>query len=448
MKEKNNGSHRTLDKTGKLYAHAKDIIPGGVQLLSKRPELFAPGQWPAYYAKADGCEIWDIDGNHYYDMSTNGIGSCLLGYNDLAVSKAVKKRIDAGSMSTLNPPEEIHLADKLVQIHPWASKVRFARTGGESAAIAIRIARATTDRSKILISGYHGWHDWYLAANLGETDALRGHLLSGLDPFGVPRELRSTALTFQHGDFDEFQKVIDHHGDNTAAVIMEPCRYHDPPPGFLEKIRNETEKRGIILIFDEITIGWRHYFGGVHLKLGVNPDMAIFAKALGNGHPIAAVIGTSSAMKGANNSFISSTYWTEAVGPTAGLATIERLEKFDIPSHVERIGSKIMEFWRRYGEKHALPIIVPDGYPCLANFSFDHSLSQALNTLYVQKMLERGFLAGSSIYPTFAHTDQIVDLYGQGIDEVFSEIAECLQNNSILNNLKGPVAHTGFRRLI
>ena len=130
--------------------------------MSKRPEMFAPDVWPAYFSKAKGCEIWDIDGNHYYDMSTNGIGSCILGYADPDVTEAVVRRIKDGSMSTLNPPEEVELAERLCQIHPWAQQVRLARTGGEVAVVAVRIARATTKRSKIAVCGYHGWHDWYL----------------------------------------------------------------------------------------------------------------------------------------------------------------------------------------------------------------------------------------------------------------------------------------------
>jgi len=434
--------------TQDLYKHAKKVIPGGVQLLSKRPEMLAPDVWPAYFREARGCEVWDLDNRHYYDMSTNGIGSCLLGYRDPDVTRAVMRRINLGGMSTLNPPEEVYLADKLLAIHPWAEQVRFARTGGEIAAVAVRIARATTDRSVIAISGYHGWHDWYLAANLGENDALRGHLLPGLEPLGVPGELRNTAVTFKHGSREEFQKVLDQYGDKLAAVIMEPCRYKDPGKGFLEFVRSETARRGILLIFDEITIGWRRNFGGSHLELGVCPDIAIFAKALGNGHPMAAVIGTKEAMQGAHNSFISSTYWTESVGPAAALATIDKLKKYDVAGHVNGIGRRIMSLWKQYGHKHGLPVIVEEGYPCLAHFKFDHQLSQQLNTLYVQLMLERGFLAGISIYPTFAHTEQIVALYGEAIDEVFSTIAGYIKEDTVEMMLKGPVAHTGFRRLL
>ncbi len=430
------------------YRYAKDRIPGGTQLLSKRPENMAPGQWPAYFTEAAGCEVRDLDGRRYIDMYTNGIGSCLLGYRDPDVNKAVRRRINLGSQSTLNPYDEVRLADKLCEIHPWASQARFTRTGGEAASVAVRIARATTDRSIIAVCGYHGWHDWYLAANLGDGDSLRGHLLPGLNPLGVPRELRGTTLTFTYNNREEFDEIIAGHGDNLAAVIMEPCRHHDPAKGFLEYVRDSVHRCGSLLIFDEITIGWRLYFGGAHLKSGVNPDIAVFAKALGNGYPIGAVIGTKAAMDGANTSFISSTYWTEGIGPAAALAVLEKMERIDVPAHVSSIGNQVLEYWKKYADRHDLPVVFDNGFPCLANFHFEHPETDKLRTLYTQMMLEQGFLAGSMIYPTMAHTGEIIDLYGEAIDKVFSRIALVIKENKIGDSLKGPVAHSGFKRLI
>ena len=429
-----------------LYEYAKTRIPGGTQLLSKRPEMFLPDQWPAYFSKAKGCECWDLDGKHYYDMTTNGIGACLLGFADPDVSEAVKRRIDDGSMCTLNPPEEVELADMLCEIHPWASQVRFTRTGGETGAVAVRIARATTKSSLIAVCGYHGWQDWYLAANLGESDALDGHLLSGLAPDGVPRELKGTTLTFKYDDREQFADIISRYGDRLAAVVMEPCRYHDPQAGFLDFVREQTHKCGAMLVFDEITIGWRLCFGGSHLKLGVNPDIAFFAKALGNGHPLGAVVGTKEAMDGVHHSFISSTYWTESVGPVAALATLKKMKAVDVPKHIAAIGNAVMELWRKFGAKHGLKVLT-DGYPCLAHFKFDHPQADELSTLYTQLMLARGFLAKTMLYPTMAHTDETVKRYGNAIDEVFAQLGQALQTGQIYSLLKGPVAHKGFARL-
>ncbi len=434
--------------TKDLYNHAKQRIPGGTQLVSKRPEMYAPGQWPAYFREARGCETWDLDGRHHYDMSTNGVGACLLGFRDPDVTRAVQRRINLGNMSSLNPPEEVGLADRLCEIHPWAQQVRFTRSGGEAVAVAVRIARATTDRSMVAVCGYHGWHDWYLAANLGDSDALRGHTLPGLEPMGVPVELRGTTVAFTYNNREEFQTIIDNYGDRLAAVVMEPCRHHDPEPGFLEFVRDNAHRHGALFIFDEVTLGWRLLYGGAHLKFGVNPDMAVFAKALGNGHPIGAVIGTRQSMAGAHSSFISSTYWTEGVGPVAALATLEKMQKIDVPAHIARIGKKVKGYWSQHAERYGLPVVVEDGYPCLASFNFDHKLDKELRTLYTQLMLQRGFLAGSSIFVTLAHTDEIADLYGAAIDEVFGEIAVAFSTDKVRETLKGPVAHFKFRRLV
>jgi glutamate-1-semialdehyde 2,1-aminomutase len=438
----------TGNRTQELYRHARQRIPGGVQLLSKRPEMLAPDQWPPYFREARGCETWDLDGRHYYDMSTNAVGACLLGYRDPDVTAAVQRRVALGSISSLNPPEEVELADLLCEIHPWAQQARFARTGGEAMAVAVRIARATTDRSVIAICGYHGWQDWYLAANLGDNNSLRGHLLPGLDPFGVPEELRGTALPFTYNNREEFQKIIASHGNRLAAVVMEPCRNNDPAPGFLEFVRDEAHRAGALLIFDEITIGFRICLGGAHRLFKINPDIAVFAKTLGNGHPMSAIIGTSAAMDGAHRSFISSSYWTEGVGPAAALATIRKMQQVDVPAHVARIGTRVMDAWRRQAAKHRLPVIVEQGYPCFARFRFDHPEANELRTFYTQLMIERGFLAGGAIYPTLAHTEEIVAKYEGAMEEVFGIIATALAAGTVKQQLKGPPAHTGFRRLL
>lgn len=433
--------------TQKLYQHAKTRIPGGVQLLSKRPENMAPGQWPPYFREARGCEVWDLDGKHYYDMSTNAVGSCLLGYSDPDINKEVIRRIHLGNMSSLNPPEEVELADLLCRIHPWAEQVRFVRGGGEACAMAVRIARATTDRSVIAVCGYHGWQDWYLAANLGEEDALKGHLLPGLDPLGVPKELRRTTQTFRYNDLEGFQQLIDQYGKQLAAVVMEPCRNIPPAPGFLEYIRKATYACGALLVFDEITVGWRLHFGGAHLLYGIEPDMAIFAKALGNGFPIGAVIGSKTAMDGAHRSFISSTYWTESVGPVAALATLEKMNECDIPDTVALAGKTIQDSWRNIARQSNLDIEVK-GFPSLASFSFLHPESEKIRTLYTQWMLELDFLAGTSIYPTLSHTPEIVQSYVQAIELVFQRLGKAIHQNRIDSLLKGPVAKSGFERLI
>ncbi len=437
-------------KSQELYTHAKERIPGGVQLLSKRPEMFAPDKWPNYAVKAEGCKLWDLDGNCYTDMTTNGIGACLLGYADPDVTAAVVKRVQDGSMTSLCAPEEVYLADRLCEIHPWANSVRFARTGGETCAVAVRIARATTGRNLVAISGYHGWSDWYLAANLSSDHSLDGVHLPGLKPAGVPKQLTNTSFTFIGGDKEGFDKLIREHGDDLACVIMEPMRNEEPAPGYLDYIKSELHRVGALLIFDEITIGWRYCFGGSHRVFGTNPDIAVFAKALGNGHPIGAVIGTKEAMDGAQNSFISSTYWTEAVGPTAALATIDKMEKTKVWEHAAHMGTIAQKMWNDAGARTGLKVH-SNGVLCLPHFGFEYDCSLEMKTLYTVLMLDEGYLGNVGFYPTLAHTEEIMAKYAEAVERVFTKIAEIYKkggSEAINEAIEGKVCQTGFKRLL
>lgn len=429
-----------------LYRHAKTRIPGGTQLLSKRPEMFLPEHWPAYYSKAKGARVWDLDGNMYYDMTHNGVGACILGAADPEVEEAVIAAIKAGSMSTLNPPEEVELADLLCELHPWAEMVRFARCGGEAMAIAVRIARAHTGRDKIAFCGYHGWHDWYLAANLAEDHALDGHLLPGLEPAGVPRGLRGTALPFRYNHPEELEEIVARYGSEISAVVMEPVRNLEPVPGFLAAVRDICDRIGAVLVVDEVSVGWRLNTGGAHLVYGLQPDIAVFAKAISNGYPMAAIIGKRGVMESAQRSFISSTYWTERIGPAAALATIRKHRRENVPQHLYRIGQMVREGWRLAAERTGLPITIGGLVP-MSSFAIQHQEAQAAATLFTQIMLDRGFLASKAFYATFAHGEDVIEAYLQAAEDAFGIIARALERGTVRDLLRGPVAHTGFARL-
>ena len=430
----------------KLYQNAKKIIPGGTQLLSKRPEMFLPKFWPAYYQKAAGCEVWDLDGKKYIDMSYMGIGACVLGYTDPDVNQAVKEAIDKGVATTLNCPEEVKLAEILLQLHPWAQQIRFAKTGGEAMAIAVRIARAYTSRDKVLFCGYHGWHDWYLSANLADSEALDGHLLPGLEPKGVPRGLKGTTMPFEYNDLQTFLKLFKEHEKELAAVIMEPVRNHLPHRGFLEAIRERTEKSGIVLIMDEISSGFRMITGGAHLKFGIKPDIAVFAKALGNGFPIAAIIGKREVMQAAQTSFISSTMWTEKVGFVSALAMIKKFRQKNVADYICKMAIKVQKGWKNTAKKTSLEIEV-SGVPPYGHFEFKYNEPLVLKTLFTQEMLKRGFLASNVYYGSYAHKDIHLQKYLKACGEVFAFIKKAVEGGHPKKYLKGPVAQTGFQRL-
>jgi len=434
-----------MSTSQELYKRAKDLIPGGTQLLSKRPEMYLPDQWPSYYQKAKGVDIWDMEGNKYTDMSIMGIGACILGYADDDVNKAVKGAVDAGSMATLNCPEEVELAELLIKLNPWADMVRYARTGGEAMAVAVRIARAYSGKDRVAFCGYHGWHDWYLSANLADDANLDGQLLPGLDPAGVPRGLTGSSIPFNYNRIDELEKIIEKH-DDIGVIAMEVIRHHEPENYFLHDVRKIADEIGAVLIFDEITSGWRLNVGGVHALYNVDPDIAVYGKAMSNGYPMAAIVGMRNVMDAAQNTFISSTYWTERIGPVASIATINKMQENNVPSHICKIGNLIRASWEKLAQENDLKIHT-EGISPLPTFILDYDDSQALHTLFTQEMLGRGYLASKSVYVSYCHNEQNVEKYMENVDNVFGVLKKAIGQGNVKGLLKGPVAHVGFKRL-
>jgi len=434
----------TMGTGQKLWKRAKQVIPGGNMLLSKRAEMFLPEQWPAYFSRAKGCKVWDLDGREYTDMSIMGIGTNILGYGHPEVDAAVHRTVDAGNMSTFNCPEEVYLAEKLVELHPWADMARLARTGGEANAVAIRIARAASGKDKVAICGYHGWHDWYLSANLGDDENLAGHLLPGLEPRGVPQNLRGTVFPFNYNNYAELEALVN--AQDIGVIKMEVLRNKGPEDNFLQKVRKLATDRGIVLIFDECTSGFRQTFGGLHKMYGVEPDMAMFGKAMGNGYAITATIGRREVMEAAQSTFISSTFWTERIGPSAALKTLEVMERLQSWDTITQTGLQIRQAWQRLADKHGLKI---DhwGLPALTGFTFQSPDALAYKTLVTQEMLTKGYLAGNSVYVCIEHTAELVEGFFQALDPVFGLVKECEEGRDVMSLLKGPVCHGGFKRL-
>ena len=434
----------TMGTGQKLWKRAKAVIPGGNMLLSKRAEMFLPEQWPAYFSKAKGCHVWDLDGKQYTDVSIMGIGTNILGYGHPEVDAAVQQTVAAGNMSTFNCPEEVYLAEKLVELHPWADMARLARSGGEANAIAIRIARAASGRDKVAVCGYHGWHDWYLSANLGDDEKLAGHLLPGLDPRGVPQNLRGTVFPFNYNNYAELESLVNTH--DIGVIKMEVVRNKGPEDNFLHKVRKLATDRSIVLIFDECTSGFRQTFGGLHKMYGVEPDMAMFGKALGNGYAVTATIGRREIMEAAQSTFISSTFWTERIGPTAALKTLDVMERTQSWDTITKTGLNIRERWQLLADKHGLQI---DhwGLPALTGYTFKSDNALAYKTLITQEMLGKGYLAGNSVYVCTEHTPAILDGYFAELDPIFATIKECEEDRDVMSLLKGPVCHGGFKRL-
>lgn len=429
-----------------LYKKAKALIPGGTMLLSKRPEMFLPDLWPSYFSKAKGCKIWDLDGKELLDMSIMGIGTNTLGYGNDEVDAAVIETVKSGNMTTLNCPEEVYLAEKLIELNPWADMVRLARSGGEANSIAIRIARAASGKDKVAICGYHGWHDWYLSANHnGGGDDLSGHLLAGLSPMGVPKNLKGTVFPFNYNNYEELLSIVE--SNDIGVIKMEVLRNFGPEDNFLQKVRDLATKKNIVLIFDECTSGFRETFGGIYKKFGVEPDIAMYGKTIGNGYALTAVVGRREVMEAAQTTFISSTFWTERIGPTAALATLNVMEQTKSWEVITETGNKMRNGWQKLADLHNLSISI-SGIPALSTYSFNVSDSLAYKTLIAQEMLDRGFLASTNFYASTAHTDSNLESYFNALDEIYKLISSCEDGNlEIKKLLRGPVCHGGFKRL-
>jgi glutamate-1-semialdehyde 2,1-aminomutase len=434
-----------MGKGQDLYKKAKTLIPGGTMLLSKRPEMFLPDNWPSYFSKAKGCKIWDLDENELLDMTIMGIGTNTLGYGHDTVDNAVLETVKKGNMSTLSSPEEVYLAEKLIEINPWAEMVRFARSGGEANSIAIRIARAASGKDKVAICGYHGWHDWYLSANHNSGDSLSGHLLPGLNPSGVPKALTNTVLPFHYNNFDELLDLVEN--NDIGVIKMEVVRNFGPENNFLKKVRELASSKNIVLIFDECTSGFRETFGGIYKKFGVEPDMVMYGKTIGNGYALTAVVGKKSVMEAAQTSFISSTFWTERIGPTAALATLKVMEEIKSWEIITSIGKKIQEGWKALASLHNLDINI-SGIPSLSTYSFKSENGLAYKTLIAQEMLKQNILASTNFYASIAHEDNYIQKYFSELDKVYAIIKKCENQELNINDLlEGPICHSGFKRL-
>ncbi|MAV65097.1 MAG: hypothetical protein CMG00_07910 [Candidatus Marinimicrobia bacterium] len=426
----------------KKWDEAKKTILGGNSLISKRPELHLPVYWPTYYKKAKGCFVWDIQGKKYIDMIF-AVGQNTLGYANSQIDKKIIDALKKGNMSSLNCVEELELAQRLLKIHKWAGMAKFARSGAEASSIAIRIARSVNNNDSIAVCGYHGWHDWYLSMNLKSKNSLNEHLLPGLNPIGVPKYLKNKVHPFSMNDFNGFKNLYSKY--KIGIAIIEIARTSMPNLEFLKNVRKFCNKNKIILIFDECTSAFRVNYGGLHLITNVNPDIATFGKALGNGYAISAIIGKKNIMQKAKGSFISSTFWSERIGFVAANETLKVMKKTRSQKLIKKNGDYLQKKLKQISKIHNVPIIVND-MKGITSFIFKDN-HQKLKTFMTQEMLKFGFLASNVTYVSIEHKKIIIDKYIYFLSKVFKKI-NILQKTNFKNPfLKGPVSASHFKRL-
>lgn len=412
-----------------LYQEALERIPGGTQLISRRPQLYAPGLTPPYASRGKGARFWDLDGHVYLDLMMC-VGASILGYADESVDAAVVRQIRNGTAFSVSSPLEVELARELASVIPCAEMVRYCKGGGEANTIAVRIARGVTGRDKVLFCGYHGWHDWYLAANLESDEVLDTHLLPGISPQGVPQGLTGTALPFRYNDLSSLEAQLERHRGQIACIIMEPARGASlPAPGFLEGVRRLATAHGVVLIFDEVVTGFRLALGGAQERFGVTPDMATYAKAISNGYAMGAVVGRREVMQAAAEMFISSTYWSDAVGLAASLATIRELRRRNIPAQIGAFGQAFQDLFNGLAKEHGVPLHAT-GMPQLIGIGYrdlDPALQRPLKDYYVQELTRRGIFGSLSVNPCAAHGDVELAEIEHALREIFPLLRSALR---------------------
>ena len=347
-------------------------------------------------------------------MASMGIGCCMCGYANETINKEVKSAIYEGSMSSLNCFEELILAEKLLEMHSFEGMVRYAKTGGEAMTIAVRIARAFTNKDIIAFTGYHGWHDWYLSANLENSTNLNVHLLPDLKVGGVPKCLKGTTIPFEFNNIEQLKEIIDK--NDVGVIIIEPMRHEYPKNNFLENVQKIAKKIGAVVIYDCITIGFREIVPEL-------ADIYVYAKAISNGYPMAAIVGKRKIMESCENTFISSTYWTERIGLVAAIATLRFMKENNVMNYVWHRGNDIGFGWMHLATQFDLDVtILPPN--SLITLKFNYKNAKELEDLFKIEMLKRGYIAGLGVYSSFAHTKEIINTYLENVKEVFKTLKE------------------------
>ena len=446
---KNPDTHDT-SLSYELWDRANHIIPGGSQLISRRPYAFSNGVAPVYAERGKGSRIWDVQGIEYIDYGMS-VTSGILGYADDVVDEAVKDQISRGTTYSLNSPREIDLAELLIERIPCAEMVRFSKGGGESCGIAVRIARGTTGRDVVLFSGYHGWHDWYLAAGHLQQDAFDDFAVPNIQPTGVPKALKGTTIPFPWGEIAPVERLLEQYRGQIAAIILEPMRYDLPPPGYLEKLRELATREEVVLIFDEVTTNFRFGPNGIQDIVNVQPDIACFAKAISNGYAMGAVVGKRWVMEPAAQAFISSTYWSDLVGITASITTLQEIKNRDVPGLLRGFGEKLQSGMREVLDEVDLPMQV-GGLPATPSYEFvgpdDPHERQKLMALVSQETAKRGVLLMAHPRHSSAHGDRDLSITLEAFREALLVTRKAIDQNRVDEVLEASLAPAIIPRMV
>jgi len=428
-------NNKSFLRSNEIYKKALNTIPLASQTFSKSAMNFPKGASPLFFERGMGAYVWDYDGNKYIDY-VSGLMPIILGYCDPDVDRAIKNQLNNGIIFSLPSDLEAQLSEKLTKLIPCAEMVRFGKNGSDVTSAAIRLARAHTGRDRIAVSGYHGWHDWYIGSTVRSL--------------GVPKAVQDLTSKFIFNDPDSLESLLKTDPTSFAAVILEPAGSCEPDEGFLERVRELCDQYGVVLVFDEIVTGFRVDMGGAQKKYGVTPDLAAFGKAMANGMPISAIVGKNEIMKLMDDIFFSGTFGGETLSLAAALATITKLEKINAPKVFERTGKSIHNAIQNIITDLRLNDIVSmsgvDWWPRITVEAYEKNSQIEMITLLRQELIEYGIFMGGGFNLSIAHNDKNViseTLYN--MNQSFERFSTYLNEGDPMSNLRGGLIKPVFQ---
>ncbi len=420
-------------ESDRLYKKAEEIIPCQTQTLSKAPFNYVDGVSPKYLKKAKGCHVWDVDDNEYIDYGM-ALGPISLGYCYNEVDNAIKEQLKDAINLTLMHPLELEVSELLIDVIPCAEMVRFGKNGSDVTACAIRLARAYTGRDLVVCCGYHGWQDWYAA-----TLALDA---------GIPEAIKKLTIKIDYNDISSLKKILEENGDKVACVIIEPSVAVLPKDDFLNKAKELCNENGAVYILDEIKTGFRIAIGGAQEYFGVIPDIATFGKAMGNGMPISAIVGSKEIMSHMNDIFFSFTSGGELLSLAAAKATINEMILKNAIDKMSKTGSRLKVAYNKILKDTGLQTIMRfEGMDTYNTLNFpDSKKTEIYKSLLIQEMVKRGILFGGYNTICFSHEKEDIDKSIEAFYESARLLSNWIKEGNEEKKLEGKVTRPVFKR--
>ena len=427
---------QVFDRSNELLEREIKVSPLAAQTYSKSYRYFCRGIAPSYMEHGEGCYIYDVDGNKFIDFMC-ALGPITIGYNDPDVNEAVIDQVKKFASGSLQSGLEVELAEKLCDIIPCAEMVRFVKNGGDATTAAIRLARAYTGRDVVLMSGYHGMHDWSIGASSNNK--------------GVPKAVCDLTKNFIYNDLSDLERLLVE--NEVAAVILEPIQSNGPKDGYLNSVKELAHKHGAILVFDEVVSGFHYALGGAQELFGVQPDLVAFGKGMANGYPISAVAGRKDLLEQIEQGvFVSTTFGGDSISMAAALATIKKLEQPGFYDHITKIGNMLRNGIQECIDKYDLnDVLAVSGMPAHCGVSFEGygSLSYLdIQSVYSQTMIQNGILVFAICFLNSHHTESEVNAYLDATDKAFALIRQAIDMDSVDGILLGGKVDPVFKRNI